>query len=260
MAYDKAMPCDKALAHDMSPHSPLIAAATLPGHGSIHCRSSATSICLTFLSARYKYTLEEFRHIQGEVERKLFADQAGLEEQVKAQLHASPGDDGHEAAVQILTDYSASVAEDVLEQYNRLLHTFFARYHDGLYIDHLDAPKFDYETIYYPKWWLEAVGRWGVSAEDAALNQSSLEELSKNSELSGGIEGSSDSSAIADLGGGAEGLYEEAPRQPVAQASYPSAGNLTLLLLTVASATACGAMGFLLGARWNQKRASYVSL
>ncbi|CAM9382145.1 unnamed protein product, partial [Ascophyllum nodosum] len=58
----------------------------------------------------------------------------------------------------MLTEHSNAAASTAVSSYHALFDTLVARFHDGYCMKDPSAETVEMNKLFYPKWWLEAVG------------------------------------------------------------------------------------------------------
>jgi len=102
----------------------------------------------------YIHTIGDIKALQEKLEGGLYAGQAGIETAAKEMLLA-----GQKSAVAtMLGEYSATASAEEIEAWSGLLWKMIAKYKDGQRIDDWHAETLKPTKLFYPRWWLEAVG------------------------------------------------------------------------------------------------------
>ncbi|GMH76765.1 hypothetical protein TrST_g11386 [Triparma strigata] len=97
----------------------------------------------------WKYIYPNIKAKQQELEESFFKAQKEIDEKAVKLVNEGKRDE----AIQLLTKFSTDSAETIFDEWGKLLHYLFAKYHDG-YTNILDEPEFRAVEFFYPRWWL----------------------------------------------------------------------------------------------------------
>ncbi|CAM9381692.1 unnamed protein product [Ascophyllum nodosum] len=131
---------------------------------------------------RYRvFAIEDVVAQQLALEDPLFKAQVVLLEQLAASLIPK---NKLEAVTGMLTEHSNAAASTAVSSYHALFDTLVARFHDGYYMKDPSAETVEMNKLFYPKWWLEAVGYFStrqVSVDRAASSLTASKAVDANS-------------------------------------------------------------------------------
>eukprot|EP01034_Spumella_vulgaris_P030165 gene30165-37332_t len=145
-----------------SSYSPMyVAADTVPASystGSLFQYDSAVSFwnfCAAgnYAARFYKFAMLDVRAVQDQ----LMVTAIAAVQQTEAAL-ASVSDS--KARIAKLTQVTAEQGQNVLTAWKNLLPQLITKYHDGYQALSLDAANINMQTMFYPKFWLDATGYW----------------------------------------------------------------------------------------------------
>ena len=124
----------------------------------------------------YIHTISDIKSKQAELEGALFMAQAGLEAAANEMLQWAPKGEG----VKFLNEVSDAASVGDLDEWGQFLYILIAKFKDGQRIDGPPggityAEKIAPTKLFYPKWWLDAVGYF--ESDDELLNSSPSMEI-----------------------------------------------------------------------------------
>lgn len=102
----------------------------------------------------YNVAMKEVHSLQMALEDEVFAATEAVEESVKRLIING---DTTGACLQ-LGQLMNQQATNVASAWSSLLGNLFTHFHDGYHASGLDAPTINMERLFYPEWWLKAVG------------------------------------------------------------------------------------------------------
>jgi dipeptidase len=111
----------------------------------------------------YEYAMEDLRTLQRELETKAFKLRRKVEEEsiIALSFIKDASSTGYTFAKggfqEKLAVFTADFASETVSQWAALLPKLITKYHDG-YIAHTDSADINMQKIFYPIWWLKAVG------------------------------------------------------------------------------------------------------
>jgi len=111
---------------------------------------TAFNYVANYAMLKYSYMIKDIRAEQGRFEARGF----GGRQDVEARALALWNNEDEPGARRLLTEHSASFADELLASWWRLADRLYITYNDG-YINTEDAIG---QPVFYPSWWLEAVG------------------------------------------------------------------------------------------------------
>ena len=111
---------------------------------------TAFNYVANYAMLKYSYMIKDIRAEQGRFEARGF----GGRQEVEARALALWNNEDEPGARRLLTEHSASFADELLASWWRLADRLYITYNDG-YINTEDAIG---QPVFYPSWWLEAVG------------------------------------------------------------------------------------------------------
>ncbi|CAM9495048.1 unnamed protein product [Phaeothamnion confervicola] len=194
----------------------------------------------------YRFTQPEVAALATALEDSFRAEQPAAEAAAAAAFLA--GDAAAGAAA--LSGFSQRSGDAVVAAFKELLPRLIARYHDGYRMRDATAAVIEFERLFYPRSWLEAVGYWGK--ENAALaalgipttGAAATEDVGAAVASGGGVEADVNGvSAMVDAGiaaAGGDGGSRSHSR------IYVTEGRVGVVLAAVAVASA--ALGYALSA------------
>ncbi|MGL1931833.1 MAG: C69 family dipeptidase [Desulfotalea sp.] len=110
----------------------------------------AINYVANYANMKYSYMIKDIQAESQKFEAQFFGKQSELEAQALALWEK--GD--KVGAKKILTRYSQQAADDVLQSWWKLSERLYLTYNDGYYNDEKGLAQ----PLFYPKWWLKAVG------------------------------------------------------------------------------------------------------
>jgi dipeptidase len=107
----------------------------------------------------YSYAMTDVIEVQQELEKSHFSSVRQLDISASKLLdkyHASK--EGTKYVTKLLTDFTLLKGSETVLAYRDLWHKLVTKYHDGYVAKDIDSPTINMYSMFYPKWWLEAVG------------------------------------------------------------------------------------------------------
>ncbi len=111
---------------------------------------TAFNYVANYAMLKYSYMIKDIHEVRDRFETTAFAKQRELEDSALALWNN--GDE--KGARRLLTDYSDTLANDVLREWWTLSENLYLKYNDG----YLNTSKGIAQAIFYPPWWLKQVG------------------------------------------------------------------------------------------------------
>lgn len=105
--------------------------------------------------------MKPIQALQAEIEEKTFAEVELLEAKLLDDYQKAAQDEHHHKLDKVLDelkDYSKKRAKDTIKAWTDLLPTLLTTYHDGYIATGLNETSINMVKIFYPYWWLQAVG------------------------------------------------------------------------------------------------------
>jgi len=111
----------------------------------------------------YVHSIGDIKEVQTRLESAQFEAQDALIETVNKLKESNHESDSHDMAnydvvCDFLTETSQSASEMELVTFTDLLFKLFAKFKDGQRVDDFHASVFAPTKLFYPRWWLDAVG------------------------------------------------------------------------------------------------------
>jgi len=112
----------------------------------------------------YIHTKQVLQDLQDQLESAYSKESADIDAKAAAVLNdcdAADDCDKREAmttVVEMLTDFTHAKADQTVQAWRDLLPKLITRFHDGYSAENLQGAEITMKKLFYPKWWLEAVG------------------------------------------------------------------------------------------------------
>lgn len=111
---------------------------------------TAFNYVANYAMLKYSYMIKDIRHEQKRFESRFFDEQQSME---TAALELwSAGD--RKGARALLTEYSKTNAQEILDAWWKLSEHLYVKYNDG----YINTPEAIAQPVPYPVWWLRAIG------------------------------------------------------------------------------------------------------
>eukprot|EP00607_Mallomonas_marina_P009286 CAMPEP_0182418534 /NCGR_PEP_ID=MMETSP1167-20130531/2939_1 /TAXON_ID=2988 /ORGANISM="Mallomonas Sp, Strain CCMP3275" /LENGTH=659 /DNA_ID=CAMNT_0024592781 /DNA_START=89 /DNA_END=2068 /DNA_ORIENTATION=- len=110
----------------------------------------------------YSYAIHDIHELQRKLLDSALAETASAEAQATQMLDEmmtqSKTEDTVAEAIKILTHVTIAQGMAITRAWKEFFPTLVTKYHDGYIAQDLDQPAIHMKKLFYPKWWLEAVG------------------------------------------------------------------------------------------------------
>lgn len=176
-------------APDSSSYSPIyVAASELPTpftRGTMHEYSTESAwwnACVVgnYAARFYKFAMSPVRKLQKRLEASLSAEVLAIEASIRTAISGSIG--SAKELTNQLTQFTLEKGQQVSNEWRDLFPYILTHYRDGYVLD-TDSPTIGIAKMFYPRWWLEAVGYFKIGPN---LSPNAIMFASKDQVLSAG--------------------------------------------------------------------------